>query len=83
MATTVNLHAAKTHLSRLVDRAANGEEIIIARAGTAVARLVALEKRPARRTPGQLKGQIEVSEDFDDALPPELLADFHVQPIEP
>ena len=55
---TVNMHAAKTHLSRLVDEAAAGEEIVIAKAGRPVARLVPLETRAQPRRPGLLKGEI-------------------------
>ena len=64
-ANVVNVHDAKTHLSRLLDRAAAGEEIVIGRAGKPVARLVPLErKRPVRF--GLLKGQIDMS-GFDEA----------------
>ena len=62
----VNVHDAKTHLSRLLDRAAAGEEIIIGRAGHPVARLVALAPRP-KIIFGALKGQIHVGPDFDKA----------------
>ncbi len=62
----VNIHEAKTHLSRLVDRAAAGEEIIIGRAGKPVARLVALEPPAEKRRLGVWKGQVWVSPDFDD-----------------
>lgn len=75
---TVNIDAAQAHLSRLVDDAAHGEEIIIARAGRPVARLVALEAavpRP-RRQLGRLAGQIKVPADFDGPLPPDLLDAF-------
>jgi prevent-host-death family protein len=65
----VNMHEAKTHLSRLVERAAAGEEIIIGRAGKPVARLVAFEERLAPRKPGGLKGKIWVAEDFDETPP--------------
>ena len=66
----VNLYEAKTHLSELVDRAAAGEEITIAKAGSPRARLVPL---PARlRVPGVLKGKIRIAADFDADLPPEL-----------
>ena len=68
MTKVVNIHAAKTHLSRLIARAASGEEIIIARNGQPVARLVSLESRPARRVAGLFKGKIEISEGFDDEL---------------
>jgi len=62
----VNIHEAKTHLSRLVDRAAAGEEIIIGRAGKPVARLVALEPSVEKRRLGVWKGQVWVSPDFDE-----------------
>lgn len=60
----VNVHDAKTHLSRLLDRAAAGEEIVIGRAGKPVARLVPLEQRP-QRVFGALAGQVWISDDFD------------------
>ena len=69
----VNLYQAKTHLSELVDRAAAGEEITIAKAGKPLARLVALKRRRQARKPGALKGKIWISPDFDDPLPPESL----------
>jgi prevent-host-death family protein len=63
---SVNIHEAKTHLSKLVDRAASGEEIVIARAGKPVAKLVPyLEPREPRK-PGALKGQIWIAPDFDE-----------------
>jgi prevent-host-death family protein len=63
---TVNIHEAKTHLSRLVDQAAAGEEIVIARAGKPVARLVALAADPVRpRKLGLGKGLFTIPEDFD------------------
>jgi len=71
----INLHAAKTQLSRLVDRASRGEEIIIARHGKPVARLVPLEVRAARQ-PGLLEGKLHVADDFDAPLPDDLLAGF-------
>ncbi len=73
---TVNIHAAKTHLSRLVDDAAQGEEIVIAKAGKPVARLVALtDPRPPRRL-GGLRGKIKIPEDFDAPLPDDILDAF-------
>jgi prevent-host-death family protein len=69
----VNIHAAKTHLSRLIDQAAAGEEIVIARAGRPVARLVKLEEQPRRRVLGLLRGRVEVSDDFNAPLPDYLL----------
>ena len=64
---SVNVHAAKTHLSRLLDRVERGEEILIARNGMPVARLAPIE--PERRRPGRLKGRIRLLQDFDDPLP--------------
>jgi prevent-host-death family protein len=52
MSKTVNAHEAKTHLSRLLDRVSQGEEVIIAKAGKPVARLVSVKERPERRVPG-------------------------------
>ena len=73
---TVNIHAAKTQLSRLVDAAAAGEEIIIARAGKPVARLgPLLGPRPKRRL-GILVGKLRVPEDFDAPLPDEIVNAF-------
>ncbi|MDQ3520871.1 MAG: type II toxin-antitoxin system Phd/YefM family antitoxin [Gemmatimonadota bacterium] len=77
MSQTVNLYHAKTHLSDLVERAAAGEEIIIAKAGKPRARLVPLPepvKQP--RQPGGWKGKIWIADDFDDPLPPEIMAGF-------
>ncbi|MDQ3605775.1 MAG: type II toxin-antitoxin system Phd/YefM family antitoxin, partial [Gemmatimonadota bacterium] len=73
---TVNIYEAKTHLSELVERAAAGEEIIIAKAGKPRARLVPLTEGRKPRQPGALKGKIWVADDFDDPLPPEILGYF-------
>ena len=73
---TVNIHQAKTHLSRLVDEAAAGEEIVIARAGKPVARLVALPAKRLQRKPGSARGKIWISEDFDAPLPEDMLRTF-------
>ena len=72
----VNIHAAKTHFSSLVAAVEAGEEIIIAKAGTPVARLAPLEKKKPQRRPGSMKGQVWVSEDFDAPLPAALLKAF-------
>jgi prevent-host-death family protein len=77
---TVNIHAAKTHLSTLVEQAAAGEEIIIAKAGKPVARLVPIGKPDIRKTFGMFKDKIWVSDDFDAPLPPEVLKSFSVEP---
>jgi prevent-host-death family protein len=74
--TQVNLYDAKTQLSRLVDRAAAGEEIVIAKGGRPLARLVPLATRTAPRESGFLAGQVRVSPDFDAPLPDELAAAF-------
>jgi prevent-host-death family protein len=79
---TLNVHAAKTQLSRLIDRAANGEDIVIARGGKPVARLTALAPASPRR-PGLLRGRLRVAADFDDALPAEALAAFVSGSLEP
>lgn len=80
----VNIHEAKTHLSRLVKEAANGKEIVIAIAGKPAARLVPLEAAPTkRRKPGRLKGKIRIADDFDAPLPDELLKLFNKGPIFP
>ena len=76
MTKPVNIHAAKTHFSRLVERAAKGEEIIIAKAGKPVARLMPLAVPVRRRRPGLLKGKIKMAEDFDAPLPEEILRLF-------
>lgn len=71
-----NIHEAKTHFSRLVERAEAGEEIIIGRAGKPVAKLVRYESNtPPRRKPGFWRGKVRIADDFD-ALPPELAAAF-------
>lgn len=72
MSETINIYEAKTQLSKLVDRAASGEEIIIARSGRPVARLVALKTEAPRRKPGRMKGHMWIGPDFDDPLPPDL-----------
>ena len=73
----VNMHEAKTHFSKLVESVAAGEEIIIARAGRPAAKLVPIDS--FKRSPirfGLMKGEIEIAEDFDAPLPPELQAAF-------
>jgi prevent-host-death family protein len=72
----VNIHAAKTHLSRLVDQAAAGHEIVIARAGKPVARLVALAPEKKPRVLGGLEGLFKVPEDFDSMCAEEIRAMF-------
>ena len=73
---TVNMHEAKTHLSRLVDDASAGEEILLAKAGKPVARLGPLQPAPKRRRLGALAGRFTVPDDFDAPLPDDVLANF-------
>ena len=72
----INLYEAKTNLSSLVDRAAAGEEIVIAKGGRPLARLVPLNRRTAPRPLGLLAGQVRVGADFDDPLPDDVLRAF-------
>lgn len=76
MPVQVNIHEAKTKLSKLLTRVKEGEEIIIAKAGKPVARLVPVFERPAKRLPGSAKGQVYISPDFDAPLPESLLKSF-------
>jgi prevent-host-death family protein len=73
---TVNIHAAKTHLSRLVDDVAAGGEVIIAKHGKPMARLVPLEAKPQKRVLGRLAGQGRIPDDFDAPLPDDVLKEF-------
>ena len=74
----VNIHEAKTHFSRLVERAAAGEEIIIGRAGRPVARLIRYTAAREPRRPGRWTGRVEVAPDFD-ATPEGLLDEFEAR----
>lgn len=65
----LNVHEAKTHLSRLLDRAHAGEEIVIAKGGQPYARLGPVSTRPAKRERGTLKGSVVVTASFFDSLP--------------
>ena len=76
---TVNIHEAKTNLSRLIERVKAGEEVIIAKAGKPVARLVPVALVRAIRKPGALKGRIRVGIDFNAPLPKELMVAFEGQ----
>jgi prevent-host-death family protein len=74
--TKVNIHQAKTQFSRLVDLAAGGEEVIIAKSGKPVARLVSYATKGAVRRPGGMRGKIRIKKNFDAPLPKELLDAF-------
>lgn len=73
---TVNIHAAKTHLSRLVEDVAAGEEVIIAKHGKPMVRLVPLESVRPKRQLGLLAGQARIPDDFDAPLPDDVLKTF-------
>ena len=75
MATTVNVHEAKTPLSRLLEAVEAGEDVVIARAGKPIARLVPVGVRTEPRTPGSWRGRVVIADDFDDT-PAELIAAF-------
>ena len=70
----VNVHEAKTQLSRILDRVAKGEEIVIAKAGRPVAKLVPFPGKP--RKPGRCKGKIQIADDFDAPLPESIMKGF-------
>lgn len=72
----VNIHEAKTNLSRLVDKVASGTEVVIAKAGKPMARLVPIKPVLRVRKPGFLKGKIKIADDFDAPLPPQVLDAF-------
>ncbi len=76
MSEIVNLYEAKTHLSRLVDRAAQGEEIVIAKAGKPKAKLVPFRGTASPREPADLLGITFIAEDFDESLPPDIQSAF-------
>lgn len=73
----VNVHEAKTNLSRLLKRVSAGEEITICRAGMPVAKLVAVASAGGSRPLGSMEGQIHIAPDFDAPLPPDILASFY------
>ena len=76
----VNIHQAKTQLSRLVDLAADGEEVIITKSGKPIARLVPYVTKGAVRRPGSMRGKIRINRNFDAPLPKELLDAFREKP---
>ncbi len=73
----VNIHEAKTHFSKLINQALSGDEVIIARDGKPLIRLVPYAEKAQVRRGGQFKGLIEIADDFDAPLPEELLKIFH------
>lgn len=75
-AVIINIHEAKTHLSRLLDQVATGAEIIIAKAGKPIARLIPANGPVKEKKLGLLKGKLKVPDDFNAPLPDEVLAKF-------
>ncbi len=76
MASKINIHEAKTHFSKLLARVQAGEEIVIAKAGVPLARLVPAAPMPEKRVLGTARGQVWMSDDFDAPLPDDLLKSF-------
>jgi len=72
----INVYEAKTHFSKLLVRVEAGEEIIIARAGKPVARLIPYAEKTSKRSPGSAKGKIWISPDFDAPLPEAIIENF-------
>jgi prevent-host-death family protein len=85
MANTINIYEAKTHLSALVEKAAHGEEFVIAKAGKPMAKLVPLEQKilQPRKFGQQLLEISYIAPDFDAPLPEDIIDDFYNGPIEP
>jgi len=79
MPVKVNVHEAKTHFSKLLAQVGKGEEIIIAKAGKPVARLIPIEERAVERTAGTAKDKVIIAEDFDAPLPESILNSFEQQ----
>lgn len=75
----VNVHQAKTHLSRLIDEIANGteKEIVIAKSGKPKAKLVPFNDKPVKRLRGLMKGRIKISKNFEDPLPDGIIQSFY------
>lgn len=76
----VNIHAAKTHLSKLVERASRGEHIILAKAGKPIAKIVPLNQSDQERKPGLFKGKLEVTKDWDENVDSNGFYDSKIDP---
>ena len=76
MSGIVNVHEAKTHLSRLLESVRRGEEVVIGKGGRPIARLVPIEQARARRVPGSARGRFRMSRAFDAPLPKRLVDAF-------
>ena len=73
----VNIHEAKTHFSKLINQVLDGDEVIIARGGKPVIRLIAYTQEPGIRQRGQFRELLSISEDFDEPLPDDILKLFY------
>jgi prevent-host-death family protein len=73
----VNVHQAKTHLSRLLERVQGGEEIVIGKSGKPIAKIVPFKPEAAPRKPGFLKGKVKIRKNFDDPLPDDVMKMFY------
>ncbi len=73
----INIHDAKTHFSKYIEQALKGDEVIIARGGKPLIRLVPYSEEPQVRRGGQFKGLIQISDDFDAPLPEDILKHFY------
>jgi prevent-host-death family protein len=73
----VNVHEAKTHLSRLLERVTEGEDVVIMRSNVPIGRLVPVSAKPIRRELGWARGEFTVPDDFDAPLPPEFEDSFY------
>ena len=72
----VNIHEAKTTLSQLLESVLAGEDVVISKAGTPLARLIPYHTQKKPRSPGLWKGKVTINDDFDDPLPPDILNGF-------
>ncbi len=77
MTRTYNIHEAKTHFSKLIEMARLGEDIVVAKAGKPMVRLVPVEAPKKKRQPGSARGMFTMSDDFDDPLPDDMLKAFY------
>ena len=73
---TINIHEAKTHLSKLLEEVSQGGEVVIAKAGKPMAKLIGIRPAKPIRKPGFLKGKIKIADDFDAPLPDDILDAF-------
>lgn len=74
--TTINTHETKTHFSQIIKRVLAGEEIVVAKSGKPLVRIIPYEETEKKRAPGQLKGMITIEDNFDDPLPSDIMKAF-------